>query len=98
MEQAPGFGPCWFSKNLIWNMIEYPEPVSRAINYSFIHISMGFMQERRNPIANALELHLSCTNPSILYGHMPSDIRESETIGKTSQPGIFSATQSSELQ
>ena len=23
------------------------------------------MQERRNSIANALELHLSCTNPSI---------------------------------
>ena len=26
----------------------------------------GLMQERRNPIDNALELHLSCTNPSIL--------------------------------
>ena len=25
----------------------------------------GLMQERRNSIANALELHLSCTNPSI---------------------------------
>ena len=25
----------------------------------------GFMQERLNSIANALELHLSCTNPSI---------------------------------
>ena len=24
----------------------------------------GLMQERRNPIANALELRLSCTNPS----------------------------------
>ena len=23
----------------------------------------GLMQERRNSIANALELHLSCTNP-----------------------------------
>ena len=26
----------------------------------------GFMQERHNSIANALELYLSCTNPSIL--------------------------------
>ena len=25
----------------------------------------GFVQERRNSIANALELHLSCTNPSM---------------------------------
>ena len=25
----------------------------------------GLMQERRNSIANALELHLSCTNPSV---------------------------------
>ena len=24
----------------------------------------GLVQERRNSIANALELHLSCTNPS----------------------------------
>ena len=27
----------------------------------------GLMQERRNSIANALELRLSCTNPSILF-------------------------------
>ena len=32
-----------------------------------IHIN-GFVQERRNSIADALELHLSCTNPSI-YGN-----------------------------
>ena len=25
----------------------------------------GLVQERRNSIANALELHISCTNPSI---------------------------------
>ena len=25
----------------------------------------GLVQERRNSIANALELHLSCTNPAI---------------------------------
>ena len=28
----------------------------------------GLVQERRNSIANALELRLSCTNPSIWYG------------------------------
>ena len=27
----------------------------------------GLVQERRNSIANALELRLSCTNPSILH-------------------------------
>ena len=27
----------------------------------------GLVQERRNSIANALELRLSCTNPSILW-------------------------------
>ena len=27
----------------------------------------GLMQERRNSIANALELRLSCTNPSKWY-------------------------------
>ena len=29
----------------------------------------GLMQERCNSIANALELHLSCINPSKRYGH-----------------------------
>ena len=27
----------------------------------------GLVQERHNSIANALELHLSCTNPSMLF-------------------------------
>ena len=30
----------------------------------------GLVQERRNSIANALELHLSRTNPSILYMYL----------------------------
>ena len=34
--------------------------------FAFLHID-GLVQERRNPIANALELRLSCTNPSISY-------------------------------
>ena len=37
--------------------------------YIHIHSNDGLMQERRNSIANALELHLSCTNPSIC--HLP---------------------------
>ena len=36
--------------------MEPPQPG----NYDFD----GLVQERRNSIANALELHLSCTNPS----------------------------------
>ena len=30
------------------------------------YLSMGQCKNRRNPIALAMELHLSCTNPSIL--------------------------------
>ena len=33
----------------------------------------GLVQERRNSIANALELRLSCTNPSIWGTSSPSD-------------------------
>ena len=36
----------------------------RCILKTIQHID-GLMQERRNPIANTLELRLSCTNPSI---------------------------------
>ena len=35
-------------------------------NDSWLHID-GLVQEKCNSIANALELHLSCTNPSISY-------------------------------
>ena len=35
----------------------------QAHEYILIHIG-GLVQERRNSIANALELRLSCTNPS----------------------------------
>ena len=36
------------------------------VKVSYLHIDW-LMQERRNSIANTLELRLSCTNPSILY-------------------------------
>ena len=34
----------------------------------------GLVQERRNSIANALELRLSCTNPSIYRRHQDSNV------------------------
>ena len=34
----------------------------------------GWMQERRNSIANALELRLSCTNPSMLCNPQLHDV------------------------
>ena len=37
----------------------------------------GLMQERRNSIANALELHLSCTNPSIWQWVVRHQMRQS---------------------
>ena len=36
---------------------------NQSINDPYID---GLVQERHNPIANALELRISCTNPSIL--------------------------------
>ena len=33
-------------------------------NFDHLHKMDGLIQERRNSIANTLELHLSCTNPS----------------------------------
>ena len=40
---------------------------SRYNTVHFLHID-GLVQERRNPSANAMELHFSCTNPSIWNG------------------------------
>ena len=37
---------------------------NEVFEFEVQHIN-GLVQERRNSIANALELHLSCTNPSI---------------------------------
>ena len=36
---------------------------NQPINNPYID---GLVQERHDPIANALELHISCTNPAIL--------------------------------
>ena len=42
-----------------------------AIHFTIANID-GLVQERRNSIANALELRLSCTNPSIWYDNTSS--------------------------
>ena len=39
--------------------------LSQSFDVAFIQYSDGLVQERRNSIAIALELHLSCTDPSI---------------------------------
>ena len=36
-----------------------------VVTLGTVHHFDGLVQERRNSIANALELRLSCTNPSI---------------------------------
>ena len=40
---------------------------------------IGLVQERRNSTANAMELHLSCTNPSE-YKISVNSLRPSDTI------------------
>ena len=40
----------------------------------------GLVQERRNPIANALELRLSCTNPSIWEMSRPLPVRSTVSL------------------
>ena len=42
-----------------------------ALTHWELHID-GLMEERRNSIANALELRLSCTNPSIWCKEWPT--------------------------
>ena len=46
-----------------------------------IHYIDGLMQERRNSIANALELRLSWINPSICLFHRFSDHRDDRSAG-----------------
>ena len=45
-------------------------PIYHAVWYIHISMAYGLVQERRDSIANALELRLSCTDPSISYGAM----------------------------
>ena len=50
-----------------WNIIAYVEDyLMKVLNWQNVwqHID-GLVQERRNSSASAMELRLSCTNPSI---------------------------------
>ena len=54
-------------------------------NFPFIHQIDGLVQERCNSIANALELHLSCTNPSgWCHSKLHSDYQEAALLPKSS--------------
>ena len=56
---------CWENKPEKYGQKQYilnHNLTKQSMNYEHID---GLIQERRNSIANALELSLSCTNPSI---------------------------------
>ena len=53
----------WWHQAVTWTNVDKPSPRSSDI-HSKTYID-GSVQERHNSIANALELCLSCTNPSI---------------------------------
>ena len=44
------------------------------------------MQERRNPIANALESHISCTNPSACSDNKNNDGNVNGDINASIKP------------
>ena len=56
----------------------------------YIHVYIvGLVQERRNSIANALELRLSCTNPSIYYPCLSIYLSDKHS---QSHPSVLRAT------
>ena len=64
------------SSYLLLSFCEWKPPVTsgfpshkKVSNAESISMAIGLVQERRNSIANALELRLSCTNPSMLWCH-----------------------------
>ena len=48
----------------LWNCKSHSCCILKSDKKSMIYQLYGLVQERRNSIANTLELHLSCTNPS----------------------------------
>ena len=54
----------------------------------FAHIS-GLVQERHNSIANALELRLSCTNPSTWYHCLLPCIATEAADGPVPSDGVY---------
>ena len=62
------FGPIYFYHNKHWEIRQTKNILYTMSYYFYMHIKdqiYGLVQERCNWIANVLELHLSCTNPSI---------------------------------
>ena len=55
----------FFDNKIMWTPLVCPKTMVACLQ---THID-GLMQERRNSVANALELRLSCTNPSIWAKH-----------------------------
>ena len=55
----------------------------KPFEYNMIYYFDGLVQERRNSIANALELHISCTNLSI-YEMSSQDIEKGANLTNVS--------------
>ena len=65
------------TQNYLSNAVQLQIPLLQTPYYTVLALTIsnaystwyinGLVQERRHSIANALELRLSCTNPSILY-------------------------------
>ena len=67
---ADGLAPTWCQaicnhRNAGHTYLDHPDVMKRAHTSLWDHDIDGLVHERRNYIANALELRLSCTNPSI---------------------------------
>ena len=54
----------WSSNELLWPDSDEKAHIDGLVQQRRYSIADGSEQERRNSIANALELHLSCPNPS----------------------------------
>ena len=58
-----------------WNVFQAPI-IEMTVTFprdQYVKYTDGLMQERRNSIANALELRLSCTNPFLALTHRYGD-------------------------
>ena len=73
-KQVPGYdlNQCWLIVNWIFrNRLQWNWTFRNRLQWIFNQNTVsGLTQERRNSIANALELRLSCTNPSMCWSVM----------------------------
>ena len=58
--------------------------ITHSFHKNLCHYFNGLAQERHNSIANALELHLSCTNPSIWSQFSPNMLTMISSGSRTS--------------